>query len=220
MASTRVCALLSLATVGLLASGCYTWRSANADSTVWHELPNDPRPELWAEGVPKLSVVFDGAYRARGDAEPSFDPQSTEYYLGALRQAGAFAEVVEPGTEGEGRLPRVRITRSFLEADNLPVNLVKAVTLPGLLGYRYDLVGTLTLEIQPPDGEPVRYQARSSLTCIYHTAGNRDNARRFAFRESDRVNTEAVLHQLRADPQLFESGVPAAEPDSVSASEP
>ena len=211
------CTLLFLATVGLLGSGCYTWRSASADGTIWNELPNDPRPELWAEGTPKLSVVFDGAYRALGDAEPSFDPKSTQYYLGALRKAGAFAEVLERGSEEEGRLPRVRMTRIFVETDNLPVNLVKAVTVPGLLGYRYDLVGTLTLEIQPPNGEPIRYEARSSLTCVYHTAGNHDNARRFAFREADRVNTEAVLHQLRADPRLFELLPPAATPDAVSA---
>ena len=216
MARIGICALLFFATAGLLASGCYTWRSASADGTIWNQLPNDPRPELWAEGAPKLSVIFEGAYRALGAAEPTFDPQSTEYYLGALRKAGAFAEVIERSSEREGSLPRVRMTRVFVEAENLPANLVKAVTVPGLLGYRYDLVGTLTLEIQPPDGEPVRYEARSSLTCVYHTAGNRDAARLFAFRETDRVNTEAVLHQLRADPQLFETGPSDGATETVS----
>jgi hypothetical protein len=41
-----------------------------------------------------------------------------------------------------------------------------------VLGYRFDLVATLRLELARPDGDPARYEARSSLTRIYHYASN------------------------------------------------
>jgi len=200
--------LLSVATAGLLASGCFMWRSADADVTIWNEMPEDPRPELWAEGEPRLTVVFEGAYRALGDAQPSYDAQASEYFLRVLRKNSAFKEVLGRDAEASGSHARVRVERLYRETENFAENMMKAATIPGVLGYHYDLVGTLRLELRSPDGDPVTYEARSVLRRVYHSAGNRDNARRLAFYEVDRANIDAVLHQLRADPALFEAGAP------------
>jgi hypothetical protein len=193
------------------------WRSAGADSTVWNELPDDPRPELWVEGTPRLAVVFEGVYRALGDAEPSFDSQATGYYRRALRRAGVFSEVLSREDESAAGLPVVRMQRSFREDDHTAANMGKAFTVPGVLGYRFDLVATLSLELARPDRDPVRYEARSSLTRIYHYASNRDGARRLVYMEADRANTEAVMHQLRADPDLFEASPPLGDTAAESA---
>jgi hypothetical protein len=197
--------LFALALAGLLAPGCHMFRSAEADRTVWNELPSDPRPELWAEGEPRIAVVFEGAYRALGDAPPSFDPNATEYYRRKLRRAGAFTQVLKRDHAEAGGLPVVRMQRSFREDDHTVANLSQALTIPGVLGYRFGLVATLTLELTRPDAPPVVYEARSSLVRIYHYASNHDNARRLVYFEADRANTEAILHQLRAAPALFEA---------------
>lgn len=207
---------LCFASAGLLVSGCYMIRSPSEDRTVWNELPNDPRPELWVEGAPKLGVVFEGVYRALGDTEPSPDAQATEFYRRALGDADVFTEVLGREAEATGQLSRVRMERIYREDDQMAANMTKAVTTAGLLGYRFTLIATLTLEIQPPDGDPVTYEARSVLTRIYHHSGNRDRSRRLVYFEADRANTDALLHQLRADPELFEPAIPLGESSPVS----
>jgi hypothetical protein len=148
--------LFALALAGLLAPGCHMFRSAEADRTVWNELPSDPRPELWAEGEPRIAVVFEGAYRALGDAPPSFDPNATEYYRRKLRRAGAFTQVLKRDHAEAGGLPVVRMQRSFREDDHTVANLSQALTIPGVLGYRFGLVATLTLELTRPDARRLR----------------------------------------------------------------
>ena len=192
-------------------------RSANEDRTLWDELPDDPRPELWVEGAPKLAVVLEGVYRARGDAVASPDPQATEFYRSGLGAARVFTEVLGPEATGVGELPRIRMERRYREDDQMAANLAKAATTAGLLSYRYSLTATLRLELQTVGGDPVAYEARSTLTRIYHHAGNRDRARRILYFEADRANTEALLHQLRADPKLFEEEPPLAETPAPSA---
>jgi hypothetical protein len=211
----RVGGWLSLAAAGLLASGCYMIRSPNDDRTDWVELPNDPRPELWAEGPPRLAVVLEGAYKARGDAAPLPDPQATEFYRRSLREARVFSEVLRPTDEGTERLPRLRLERRYWEDDHMAANMAKAATTAGLLSYRFTLTATLRLELETGEG-PVRYEARSQLTRIYHHAGNRDRSRRILYFEADRANTEAVMHQLRADTKLFGAGAFAADTPAVS----
>jgi hypothetical protein len=193
-------------------------RSPNDDRTNWDELPNDPRPELWAEGSPKLSVVLWGVYKGLGDSVPIPDPQATAFYRGALGKAGVFTEVLGAEAAGAEQLPRVRMERRYREDDHMAANMVKAATSAGLLSYRYTLIATLRLELETVGGgDPVVYEARSTLTRIYHHAGNRDRARRLLYFEADRANTEAVLHQLRADSRFFEAGPSVADTPALSA---
>ena len=213
----RLHSLLSVAAAGLLASGCYMIRSPNEDRTDWVELPNDPRPELWAEGAPRLAVVLEGAYKGLGDSPTVPDAQATEFYRRSLGEARIFTEVLRPEEAGNSQLSRVRMERRYWEDDHLAANMAKATTSAGLLSYRYTLVATLRLELQTDDGGPVTYEARSKLTRVYHHAGNRDRARRILYFEADRANTEAVLHQLRADTNLFEAGASVAETPAVTA---
>jgi hypothetical protein len=212
MARPGFAVLRSLVAVGLLASGCYTFRSSGTDSTVWDELPNDPRPELWAQGVPKLAVVFEGTYSGPSGGEPLLDERSTEFYQRTLRESKIFSQVMDGASPPSEGLPRVRMRRLFEELDHTGANFTKAATVPGLLGYRFGLVATLTLEIRPPEGDPVVYEAKSALTRIYHHSGRRDAARMLLYREADHANTQAILHQLRADPDLFEPLGPPGEP--------
>lgn len=202
---------LSLVAAGLIASGCYMIRSASEDRTLWDELPNDPRPELWSEGEPRLGVVLEGVYRALGDSAPSPDPQATKFLRRELDEARVFTEVLGPEAAGVGQLARVRMERRYREDDHMAANMAKAATSAGLLSYRYTLMATLRLELQPVGGDPVSYEARSKLTRIYHHAGNRDRARLLLYFEADRANREALLHQLRADSRLFEAGTPLAD---------
>ena len=162
-------------------------------------------------------MVLEGVYRARGDAVASPDPQATEFYRRGLGAARVFTEVLGPEATGAGELPRIRMERRYREDDQMAANLAKAATTAGLLSYRYSLTATLRLELQTVGGDPVAYEARSMLTRIYHHAGNRDRARRILYFEADRANTEALLHQLRADPKLFEEEPPLAEAPAPSA---
>jgi hypothetical protein len=193
-------------------------RSPNEDRTDWVELPNDPRPELWAEGAPKLSVVLWGVYKGLGDSAPVPDPQATAFYRREIDKAGVFTEVLGSEAAGAEQLSRVRMERRYREDDHMAANMAKAATSAGLLSYRYTLIATLRLELEPAGGgDPIVYEARSTLTRIYHHAGNRDRARWLLYFEADRANTEAVLHQLRADPRLFETGASVADNPAVSA---
>src|SRR5262245_31826476 len=173
-------------------------------------MPNDPRPELWVQGVPRLLVVFEGVYTATGDEEPAFDAPSTEHYLGVLRKARVFGEVLERDAEPGAQHRRLRVKRLFEEDANTAANLGQAVTVPGLLGYRFELVATYRLELEREEGAPAVYEARSRLTRIYHAAGRADQSRLLVYHEADRANTAALVHQLRADPALFESATPPA----------
>jgi hypothetical protein len=204
----------------LIDSACITFRSASADRTNWDELPNDPRPELWAKGAPRLAVVFDGVYSATGDEQPSFDGKSTEYYLRALRKARVFTEVVDREAAPSPRLRRVRLERIYEEDAHTGANLTMAATVPGLLGYRFGLTATYRLQLERMDGAPALYEARSRLTHIYHAAVRADASRLLVYREADRVNTEAILHQLRADPDLFDSVTPPSAGASRTSPEP
>jgi len=197
--------LLLLVASALLDSACITFRSASADRTNWDELPNDPRPELRVQGSPRIAVVFDGVYTALGDAEPTFDAPSTEHYLKVLGEARVFSKVVDREAAPGPGLRRVRVDRLFEEDDHTGSNLTQAVTVPGLLGYRFALTATYRLQIERPDGAPAVYEARSRLTHIYHAAAYADDSRLLVYREADRANTEALLNQLRADPELFDS---------------
>lgn len=203
---------ISLLTAGFLVSGCYTWRGARADRTVWHELPRDPRPELWVEGTPKVPVVFEGVYSAIGDVEPSLDERLIEHYSGVLRRAHVFTEVLDRERDGIEGLGRVRIERIFKEDQHLTANMTKATTVPGLLGYRFGLVATFRLELERPDRDPVIYEARSVLTRIYHHSERRDEARRIVYYEAEHANSQAVLHQIRADKDLFDPVVLLGDP--------
>jgi len=98
--------------------------------------------------------------------------------------------------------------RLFRQDTYTGTNVAQAVTLPGLVGYRFGLVATLRLDLRGPDGAPSIYEARSRLTRIYYSAGRLDASRRLVFYEADRANSEAILHQLRADPALFDSTAP------------
>jgi hypothetical protein len=195
-----------------LAPGCYTWRSASADRTVWEELPNDPRPELWVEGTPRVPVVFEGVVSAFGDLEPALDERATEHYRRLLREAHVFTDVLDHEREGIEGLSRVRLERVFQEDDHTSANMTKAVTVPGLLGYRFGLTATFRLELERPGSAPETYEARSVLTRIYHHADRRDEARRVVYYEAERANSEAILHQLRADVSLFDPVVPLDDP--------
>lgn len=196
---------LAVLAAGLVASGCYTWRGTSADHTLWDELPNDPRPELWIEGSPKVAVAFEGVYTALGDAAPVADERSTEHYRRVLREAHVFSELGNPAREPPG-LCRVRLERRFREDENTAANFSKALTVPGLLGYRFGLLATFRLELACPERAPVGYEARSVLTRIYHHAERRDEARRIAYYEAEEANSQAILHQLRADGDLFDVG--------------
>ena len=191
-------------------SACITWRSSDADVTKWEEFPNDPRPELWVKGAPRLAVVLDGVYTATGDAEPAFDAPSTESYRRMLLQGRVFSEVVDREAAAGAPLARVRLERVFEEDAHTGSNLTQAVTVPGLLGYRFALVATYRLRIEPVEGAPSVYEARSRLTQIYHAAVRADASRLLVYREADRANTEAILHQLRADPALFDAVLPVS----------
>jgi hypothetical protein len=206
VARLRPAVLLPLLLASALTdSACITFRSANADRTNWDELPNDPRPELRVEGTPRVAVVFDGVYTALGDAEPAFDAPSTGHYLGVLRKAGVFREVVDRESAPGPGLRRVRVERLFEEDAHTGSNLTQAVTVPGLLGYRFALTATYRLQLERPEGAPAVYEARSRLTHIYHAAAHADASRLLIYREADRANTEALVNQLRADPELFDS---------------
>ncbi len=207
-----------LATALLVASGCYTFRSSGSDRTVWEELPNDPRPELWIEGTPKVGIVFEGVYSALNDAEPWLDEQATGYYQKQLRRSRIFTEVHDGGRRAPEGLARVRMRRLVREDGNTGANLTKAATVPGLLVYRFGLEATLRLELEHPDGETSTYEARSVLTRIYHHSGNRDAARQLLYREADGANTKAILHQLRADADLFDP-VELVEPAAPEAAD-
>lgn len=172
------------------------------------ELPHDPRPELWAEGEPVLPVVFDGAYLAMGDEEPAFDYPTTQNYREILRRARLFSAVREPQQAGIRGLCRVRVDRLFREDDHTAANMAKAATVPGLLGYRFELTATIRLRLECPHGESATYEARSVLKHIYHHSDVRSQAREHVYRAADRANLEAILHQLRADPDLFRSPTP------------
>ena len=201
----RIGLLLLLVASGLHASGCITFRSASANRTDWEELPNDPRPELHVHGTPRVAVVFEGVFSALGDQTPAFDELSSEHYLKVLRQSGAFTEVAgRDDATGEG-LPRVRVERLFVEDAHTGSNLTQAVTVPGLLGYRFALTATYRLHLERADGAPVVYEARSRLTHIYHAAAHADASRLLVYGEADRANTEALVNQLRADPELFDA---------------
>src|SRR5262249_60454648 len=157
---------------------------------------------------PCVSVVLDGVYPAAGDAEPAFDAPSTESYLRMLRQGRVFSEVVDREAAAGTRLPRVRLERVFEEDAHTGSNLTQAVTVPGLLGYRFALVATYRLRLEPVEGAPSLYEARTRITQIYHAAVRADTSRLLVYREADRANTEAILHQLRAGPALFDARFP------------
>ena len=211
MAQLRLAGLLPLLVASAwIDSGCVTFRSSDADVTKWDEFPNDPRPELWVKGSPRLSVVLDGVYTATGDGQPAFDAPSTQSYLRMLRQGRVFTEVVDREAEADAPLPRVRLERVFEEDAHTGSNLTQAVTVPGLLGYRVALVATYRLHLEPVEGAPSVYEARSRLTQIYHAAARADASRLLVYREADRANTEAILHQLRADPALFDAAIPVS----------
>lgn len=200
--------LISLAVAVLLTSGCYTWRSSSADRTVWDALPNDPRPELWIEGSPRVPVVFEGVYSQWGDAEPVLDEPSTKHYLRVFRDAHVFSEVLDRERGANAGLSRLRMQRILQEDDNDAANMTMAATVPGLLGYRFQLVSTFRLELDRPGGDPVTYEARSVLTRIYHHADRRDDARRIVYYEAERANAEAILHQIRTNADLFDPVTP------------
>lgn len=213
VARFRLVAFLPLLVASPLAlPACITFRPASSDLTKWDEMPNDPRPELWVQGVPRLSVVFDGVYTATGDEEPAFDAQSTDYYLRVLRKARVFDQVLdreaEPGTQHR----RIRVERLFQEDANMAANLSMAVTVPGLLGYRFGLLATYKLELEREGDAPAVYEARSRLTRIYYAAGRADASRLLVYSEADRANTAALVNQLRADPALFDSVTPRPAP--------
>ena len=193
---------------GLGWSACITFRSPSADRTNWDELPNDPRPELWVQGVPRLRVIFDGVYTGKGDEAPEFDAQSTEYCLRWLRQSRIFREVLDRDATPGPQHRRVRMERSFEEDGHTAANLAMATTVPGLVGYRFALVATYRLVLEGEVGAPTVYEARSRLTRIYHAAGRADSSRLLVYHEADRANTDALLHQLRADPALFDPATP------------
>jgi hypothetical protein len=203
--------LLSLLTSGLVLSACYALRPVAADRTNWDELPNDPRPELWVEGSPRVAVVLDGVYSATGDSQPSFDAQSTQYYLSLLRQSHVFTQVMDREPEPGQPRCRVRMERTFQEDAHTGANLTMAATVPGLLGYRFGLVATLKLQLERPDGAPLVYEARSRITHIYYSSARTTAARLLVYREADRANTDAILHQLRADPNLFDPVTPLSD---------
>ena len=202
--------VLPLVASGLLLSACYTFRSHSSDRTNWDELPNDPRPELWVEGSPRVAVILDGVYSALGDQQPVFDSRSTAYYLRLLRHARIFTEVLDREPDPEPSPPpcRVRMERVFQEDAHSGANLTMAATVPGLLGFRFGLVATLKLELGRGRGAPVVYEARSRLTRIYYSSARMNDARLLVYREADRANTEAILHQLRADPDLYDPVTP------------
>ena len=211
MAQLRLAGLLPfLVASALFDSACITFRSADADRTNWDELPNDPRPELWVKGSPRLAVVFDGVYSATGDEPPAFDAKLTGYYLRVLRKARVFSEVVDRESAPGSGLGRVRLERIFHEDAHTGANLTMAATVPGLFGYRIGLVATYTLRLERAEGDPAVYEARSRLTHIYHAAVRADASRLLVYREADRANTEAIVHQLRADPDLFEAATPVS----------
>lgn len=198
-----------------VAPGCYTWRSASADRTVWDELPQDPRPELWIQGSPKVAAVFEGVYTAFGDVEPAPDERATQRYRRMFHDAHIFTRLVDARQGAGDGLCRVRLERSFHENEHSAENISKAVTVPGLLGYKFELVATLRLELDWPERDPVSYEARSVLTRVYHHSDRRDEARRIVYLEAERANSEAILHQLRANEDLFDRVVPLDDP-SVS----
>jgi hypothetical protein len=200
--------LVALVATLCLASGCYTFRGTGSDLTTWEELPNDPRPETWVEGSPRVAVVLEDVVSVFGAAEPASDERLTQYYRDVLRKAHVFSEVLDQGGEGSEGLSRVRLERVFQEDDHTGANMTKAVTVPGLLGYRFGLTATFTLELERPGSAPVTYQARSVVTRIYHHADHRDEARRMVYQEAERANAQAILHQLRADADLFDPVVP------------
>jgi len=211
MRRARVPGLGAAAMCLLLAPACYTWHFGGApDKTVYHRVPEDVPEEKWVRAEPSLPVAFEGVFVSTGEDEPTRDEAASMSFSRLLRKARVFAAVRGPDvaaapapTAAGGR---ARIDVVYLEDVNGAENLVKAALVPAATGYRIDLTSTMRLRLALPDGgDPVVYEATSVLTRVYHHGSHHDAAKRLLLDDADHTNFLAIIHQLRADPRLYQA---------------
>jgi hypothetical protein len=207
----RVPGIGAVAVCLLLAPACYTSHFGGArDKTVYHRVPEDVPEEKWIRAEPSVPVRFEGVFVSTGRDEPTRDEAASMSYSRLLRKARVFAAVRGPDVaappEPLAEVGRVRLDVVYLEDSNSAENLVKAALVPGATGYRIDLTSTMRLQLVPPGGgDAISYQAISVLTRVYHHASHHDAAKRMLIDDADHTNFLAIIHQLRADPRLYQA---------------
>jgi hypothetical protein len=216
----RLAGALALLVAAPLASACYVIHFGNPDSTLVQALPPDVPRALWQDGPPRVAVVLAGVYRAAGDGSLVPDENASDTWARRLRKAKVFREVAGPDVAATPEAPaHVRVEIRYREDLHDASNLARAAIAPGLTGYRIDLEATTTLTLELPDAEEPRvYQARTALTRLYYRSQRRDVSRRLLYRQVEETNFLAIVHQLRAEPLLFDT--PAAPADEALATEP
>lgn len=161
--------------------------------TVLHAVPEPVPRETWVEGPPALAVVFEGAFVAKDGGEPHRDEEQSEYFLRLLRKTRVFADVVAAPLQDEAAAPP---HRARLEIhDDWDESFFPR-------GVRLDSV--MRLVITGPAPRRIVYDAVTSVERVYVTVNVAPQARGIVRRDCDKHNFLSVVHQMRADPRLFQ----------------
>ncbi len=203
-------ALALIVAAVLLAPGCFVVRFGDADRTVYVQVPEDIPRERWVRGEPSIAVAFEGVLESVGEGEPYPDDNDAFYYSRLLRKARIFEAVRGPDVaagEPAAALARAHLELRYEEDSHDSGNFAKAAIAPGLTGYRLDLTGTMRFLLTLPGSEQATaYEATTVLTRLYYSSGRRRSGRLLLYREVDKTNFLNIIHQLRAEPRLYDTG--------------